>query len=470
MSSLSNSLLAQFITSLSDAERDNARLWLQSPVHNRREDLRQLFERLAPASPGCYPDKEALFEAIYPGQSFDDQRFRLLCSYLLEQLEAWLNWRWQQKDAEWQGSLNLLAAYRERGLSRHYEKRLRRRRLLMNQRSEHSPDYYLDLYTLEREAYLWASQSPRARERPHNLQEQDNALTLAIVALKLRHACLAVAHQRVFATQYEVGLLNEILAYCQGKDWQQEPAIAVYYHSLLMLANPNDDEAFRQYEVLFLQHSVSFPPAEQRDLLLNGLNFCIRRINQGNETYLSEALRLYKTGLGNALLLENGWLSPYTYNNAVGIAMRLGEMAWAKTFVEEYRLQLNPAHRTTLYALNLARLAYAERQYGEALAHLHNADYKDFIHAMTARIIQMKIYFETAELDLLTVHLRNMRAFLRRRQIGYHENNYLNIIQLTEALMRANRYDRAEQARIGSLIAAAEPLTERQWLLKMLQP
>lgn len=467
--SLSNSLLGQLIASLTDSERNNARLWLQSPVHNRREDLRQLFERLASASPAHYPSGEALFSSIYPDQPFDDQRFRLLCSYLLEQLEAWLSWRKQQKDAEWYTGFTLLTAYRERGLSRHYEKRLRQQRLLTARRNERSPDYYLDLYALEREAYLWESQSPRARERPHNLQEQDDALTLAMLALKLRHACLTIAHQRVYSTHYQVGMINEILNYCKDKDWKNEPAIAIYYHTLLMLTHPNDNEAFQQFEALFLQHAATFSDAEQRDLLLNGLNFCIRQINQGNESYQSEALRLYKTGLSSALLLENGWLSPYTYNNAVGLAIRLGEMAWAKTFVEDYLLQLNPAHRNSLHALNLARLAYASQQYKEALVHLQCADYKDFIHAMTARIIQMKIYFETEELDLLTVHLRNTRAFLRRRQIGYHKNNYLNIIQLTEVIMRTNRYDKTEQARLRDLITATDPLTERQWLLKVLE-
>ncbi|HRF40852.1 MAG TPA: hypothetical protein PK198_18805, partial [Saprospiraceae bacterium] len=120
-------------------------------------------------------------------------------------------------------------------------------------------------------------------------------------------------------------------------------------------------------------------------------------INQGRVLYLQEALELYRLGLEGNLLTEQGYLTPYTYNNIAGIALRLAEFDWAEEFVHRYQFQLSPEHREPLYALNAARLAYARKQYREALRFLQSADYRDFFHQMTARIMQLKIYFETGE-------------------------------------------------------------------------
>ena len=60
--------------------------------------------------------------------------------------------------------------------------------------------------------------------------------------------------------------------------------------------------------------------------------------------------------------------------------------------------------------------------------------------------------------------------FIRRKKvIGYHQTNYLNIIQYTKKLMAVNPYDRADRLRLRQQIEAEEILTEREWLLDQLR-
>jgi hypothetical protein len=84
---------------------------------------------------------------------------------------------------------------------------------------------------------------------------------------------------------------------------------------------------------------------------------------------------------------------------------------------------------------------------------------------MTARVMQLKIYFETGESDLLAAHLKNTRALLRRRRTSYHEQNYLHIIRFTEQLLRLRPYNRTAREALRLKIETTEPLTERVWLL-----
>lgn len=457
-----DALLPELIRTLTPAEKQEARRWLQSPVHNLRDDLPKLFDALChdPA-----PGREAAWAAVFPNTAFDDQEYRLCCSYLLAVLEDWLAWRHRRRYAPDHGAV-LLAAYRERGLERHFTRRLPREREALERQPWRTPEFYLAQYQLEREFYLQDSRG--ARLRPKNFQAQDDALTCALLSMKLRQACLSLAHERVFETGYRIAFVEEALQWAQQAPYSEAPAVAVYRDAYLSLVRPDDDAAFRQYRRSIFTHIHTFPPEDQRDLLLLALNACIRHINQGRLLYLQEALELYRLGLEGNLLTEQGYLTPYTYNNIAGIALRLGELDWAAQFVQQYQRQLAPEHREPLYALNAARLAYTRKQYREALRFLLSADYRDFFHQMTARIMQLKIYFETGELDLLAAHLKNTRALLRRRRASYHEQNYLNIIRLAEQILRLSPGDAMRRALLRQKIETLEPLTERQWLLEAL--
>lgn len=457
-------LLPELIRTLSLAERQEARRWLLSPAHNLREDLPKLFDALCQ-----YEDPEQnraqVWAEVFPDAPFSDQEYRLRCSYLLGVLEDWMVWQ-RRRDRSPDSGAILLASYRERGLERHFNRRLPRERELLERLPLRTPEFYLAQYQLEREFYLEDSKGERLR--PKNFQEQDDALTCALLSMKLRQACLALAHERVFETGYRMAFVDEALQWAQKQPYADAPAVAVYRDAYLSLIRPDDDAAFRQYRQSIFNYVHFFPPEDNRDLLLLALNSCIRHINQGRVLYLQEALELYRLGLEGNLLTEQGYLTPYTYNNIAGIALRLAEFDWAEEFVHRYQFQLSPEHREPLYALNAARLAYARKQYREALRFLQSADYRDFFHQMTARIMQLKIYFETGENELLGAHLKNTRALLRRRRTSYHEQNYLNIIRLTEQMLRLRPNDAEGRAALRHKMETLEPLTERAWLLAVL--
>lgn len=461
---MQHALLPEIIRTLTPAEQQEARRWLLSPVHNLREDLPKLFDALC-RNPDSEQNRSQVWAVIFPGLDFSDQEYRLRCSYLLSVLEDWLVWQRRRDRASDFGAM-LLAAYRERGLERHFHRRLPREREMLERLPMRTPEFYLAQYQLEREFYLEDSKGERLR--PKNFQEQDDALTCALLGMKLRQACLALAHERVFETGYRMALVDEALLWAQKPPYSEAPAVAVYRDAYLSLTRPDDDAAFRQYRQSIFKYVHFFSPEDNRDLLLLALNTCIRNINQGRVLYLQEALELYRLGLEGNLLNERGYLTPYTYNNIAGIALRLSEFDWAEEFVNRYQFQLASEHREPLFALNAARLAYARKQYREALRFLQSADYRDFFHQMTARILQLKIYFETGENELLTAHLKNTRALLRRRRASYHEQNYLNIIRLTEHILRLRPNDADGRALLRHKMETLEPLTERAWLLEAL--
>ncbi|MEZ4984087.1 MAG: hypothetical protein R2795_03455 [Saprospiraceae bacterium] len=462
---MKNTLLLQIINELTAWERVEARKWLASPVHNEREDVRQLFDIIVQTvfTQHQIPDNKEVFQSLFPEASYDDQWFRLLCSYLYKCLEEWLNWRqWRKahpEPAHW-----LLESLRNRGLDKAFARHEKKCRHTLSKSAFRNHQHYLDAYLLEQEVYL--AQSKQGRGKPLNFQAQEEALQAAFMSYKLRLACLSIAHQRVSGMVCEVSLLPEILAMAEMPPYCDIPAVSVYYHVWQMYQDADNPAAFHAFEVLFHRYVGAFPSNEGRDLLLLGVNFCIRQINRNGNAFFHEALNLYKIGLDNQLLMEDGFLSAFTYANIAIIAMRSGEWEWVALFLEKYRADLPPHQRTSIYALNAARLAYHQQNHHKALLLLHQFDDKDFIHQLSARILQMKIFYEAGDFQLLSAHIKNTRAYLRRIPYdSYHKQIYSNIFFLTDQLMKLPPFDKERREQLRSLITTTEPLTERDWLL-----
>ena len=460
--------LHQLIAALPPSERRAAADWLASPYHQQRADCQALFAYLAKAiDEGRQPSRADCWAAVFPGQAYDDQNMRLVMSYLNRRLEAFLQQQEMEAQPEQYQHL-LLAAYRKRGLDRHFAKAQKQ---LEKQRAKTrmpSPEGFLQGFWLEREIYR--QQSKAGRTQALNLQEQQDQLTLAFLGHQLRLGCYLLAHQSVYKASYEIPMEGAWLALAQQAPYCDQPGVAVYLHCYLMLKEPEEDRHFTAFREQLFAATPYFPKRELRDLYLLAINFCIRRINQTAEQFLREALELYQKGLETKLLLEEGWLSRFTYNNVVGIALRLQAHDWVEGFLHEYRPLLKPEQREAAFGLNAARLAFVRGRYRDALGHLQAADYRDFINSMVAKTLQLKVYYELGEYGLLESHLRNVRTFLRRkRKMSYHQQNYRNIVQLTQRLIALAPMDKAGQERLRADLQATEPLTERNWLLEKLE-
>ena len=139
-----------------------------------------------------------------------------------------------------------------------------------------------------------------------------------------------------------------------------------------------------------------------------------------------------------------------------------------ENFILKNKNALERSYRNATASLGLARLEYARKNFGEALLHLQHSDFKDTINNLIAKTLQLKIYYESGEYEVLEAHLRNMKNYIRRqRSIGYHRDNYLNIIRFTQALVELNPFDKMERSTLRSTIENEERLTEREWLLEM---
>lgn len=456
--------LGELLRSFSAADHRRAGQFLQLPEVNRREDVRRLYELLRHSiGRKKAPNDAELFAQIYPNRPYDDQQLRLLRSYLFKCLERFLIFQECTDDTD-TSDLLLLRAYQKRKLQRHLQSTLDRQEKRFRSSTRRPAETHLTRHLRERERATLLARGNRTAEL--NLQSVEDSLDRAFWAFKLRQACTSRSHERVVRTRYELRLIDEILAI--SKD-DPTPAVAVYRSCYVALFKEPVEENFRNFRQLLTRHADCFPETERRSLYLLALNYCIRQINENQALYLREAFDLYRSGLDSGILLENGRLSSFTFANAAGIALRLGELQWTEQLLDRHAPALPPGERDTTIALNRARLHFARNEYADAQIALQAADTNDPINAMNARILQLKIYRKTQERQAYEHLLHASQRFVDRHRDSYHYGVWRNILHYLRRLHELNPHDDKARRTLYEEVATAEQLMERDWLLRELE-
>lgn len=455
------SKIEHMILALTKAERRQFGFYLECPLFNEREDLRVLFQWLQQHS-AAY--KEKVFAAVYPEQPFSAQRLRLLFSYLQQKLEHFIALQqWQKTTAapetEW------VRWVRKQGINTYFPDAIRTAQTALERQPLRNSDYFWRSNVL-----LWEEARFQSVQNPGEVQYinhlSDNADVLWVTQ-KLRYFCLHSAQRIMYQSDNTMLFKQEVEAMALMPHLRGIPAVAIWYNCLKMLELPTNTDYFRYFETLLLTKDSHFDADEIRDLHLLAVNYCIRQANAGAKSFLNNIMAIYKDSLSKGYLLENGVLSRFTYHNIVTAGLQTREFEWVEQFIQQYRNALERRYRDSSYSFNLARLEFSRKRYDVVLPLLQHSNYYDPLLGLAAKAMSMKIYYETAEFDLLYSHLEAMKNYIRRKPtLGYHREHYLNLIRFTQKLATINQHDAKAVAQLRAAIAAEPALMEREWLLE----
>lgn len=467
---MQKSNLINLLLTLPKADRKAFRKFVQSPFHNQREDVQRLYFYIDKKIDSDWQalKKEKAFAVVFPNEGFEDKKIRYVMSFLLKTLEEYLIIK-EAKNSEIGENILLTRAYRKLKQPKLFQQNLKKTTELLTQKTFRSQDYYEHLFELELETYHF--NLGQQRNAPSNLQHLSQTYDLAFIIQKLRQSCLMLAHQSVYKSEYDTGLLPLILNYLTDHELlEKHPAIAAYFY-FYQAGQPNQQEQnFQLFKNIVFEHFDLFPKEEQRNLYLLATNFCIKKYNQGEQKYLREVFSWYKNGLERTVLVENGLLSHFTFKNIAATALKLQEFAWTENFIENYQHFLTPKFRETYTHYSLSKLRYNQGNYQEAMQRLLQMEYNDLFLNLDAKVMLLKMYFELGELEALDALLASFKIYIERnKKLGYHQENYLNIIRLTRKLTEMNPFDKNAKIGLKAEIENTIILGERQWLLRQLE-
>jgi len=364
-------------------------------------------------------------------------------------------------------NIKLLDIYKKRNLSKHFESGARQIEELQSERNSSDPFYHYHQYRIEMQREMFLDQK-EGRRKVTGLQKVSDHLDSFYLINKLKQCCAMVSHRNVFGQQYDLKMMDEVLAHLKTNRYDI-PLLNLYHSGLLTLVEPEDESHFTELKKNLAKHLSSFIREEASDLHLLARNYAIKRLNTGDGKYVRELLDLYKLGLNTVVLDENGVMPPGSFKNIVAVGLKLKEYKWTEKFIREYSQKMEEQYQKDYQNYNLAKLFFEKREYNKVTDLLLNVEYKDIFIAVDARTLLIKTYYEMGEYGMLDSQLDSFKQFVRRKkELAYHARNYLNTVRFTKKLMSMNGSGK-EAERLRKKIADETMLTEKAWLTEKLK-
>ncbi|MFM2189863.1 MAG: hypothetical protein RL491_249 [Bacteroidota bacterium] len=394
----------------------------------------ELLEAITPFYPQFKDEnlnKGWLHETLFPKTSFQEQNLRYAISDLYKQTIRFLgHWELSGKDSEIMPLVrSSLAA---RGADKPYES------LGDPLAKEYAHGKELDSF---RESFVHLNQylSRQNRTDPEALLATAKQLDTFYVATKLKMLCELINSQNVRSGEFNFLFQGEIESMSADGAFAGNPTIAIYSNILKTLAQPNEVHHFENLQELLVFHESDFEREELRDMYKYLMNFCIKKINQGEAQFLNRLFEIYKKVLENKAIYNGRFLSQWDFKNIVVVGIRAGENKWVELFIKERIHDLAAAEQQNALTYNSAYLAFSNGDYHQALRLLQNVEFTDLYYQLDMRSVVLKCYYEMQDTDALNYHLSAFRLFLSRNKLvsEYQRTIYRNLIKFAGKLMNA---------------------------------
>lgn len=473
---VSSNKLIRNLEKLSRKEMTRFKEFVFSPYLNKHEEVRRLVAYLSEVYPRLDEKKcakELLYKSVFDGGKYSEKQLAPVLTYtqrLLEQFWAYEEFR---SDSYFQRYLYLrqLRAQQEFGP---YERLFKE----MMEHQEAAPslgnEQALMRYLLAGEGERYWSQFNKPEFEVY-FQKRQTELDEFYLTEKLKDACEALFRQEVKRDERAPRLAEAVIQEIEQNihSYQQVPPIITHYMIYRMLAG-DAPGLFQEALTVFRKWEASFSQAEISDLYNQFKNYCLIRINQGDQAYLTNLFELYQYQLDKGLLLEDGVLSEWNYKNIVAAGLRLKQYEWVLQFIENYKESLAPEFKDNAYKFNLASYHLSLGQPQEAMLLLREVEYSDLRYNLGAKTMLLQTYYELEEYDPLFSLTESFRQLLMRDKT-MSENfrkGYNNLFRLTrKAAHLRSQLDylstdkaRQELLRIKENLSKTGDVFSRAWL------
>lgn len=466
---LHNRKYIQLVQALDKKELKRFELYLTSPFFNKSAPIIALFRFLKKYHPD-YNHKKCTkayaFRHLYPKQNYSEAKFKSLLSELYKLLERFIiELKVESKPAiqqQW-----LLEFFHERQIDKCFVAKLKEAQKSAQQHPFKDTDYYYHQYQLERKAYIFQV-TGKGRVLHSNLPQVIENLDYYYLSDKLRYCCSILNHQNIVASEVASRLLEEIITYSQQYDFEDIPAIALWYQ-LLLLLKEEDEQHYHQLKVLLEKQGTFLPNNELRQIYTAAINYCNKRLISGQDQYLREIFTLYQIMLTQEVLITEGYISPYMhYRNIVRAGVRLGELDWTEQFIYDYKERLVPNQRENIFNYSLAVLFFYKKDYSKTLSHLFGFEFQDFYHYIEHKTLLAKTYYELDEIDALETLLHTFRIYLYRSEAipKHYQRTYQNFIKALTKIYKAQWDTTTALLSLKQQIEEMEYVVDKEWLLE----
>lgn len=475
---MNNSKLINILKTLSTKELSRFKQYVHSPFFNKHILVQQLCDYLLKFAPKFEHKKlsnEAVFAVLFHKSTYDETLIYTHSSNLLKLLLQYLGYlNLEQQPLEL--SRHSLEAVQKRGLNKQFQRSVKQYQRTLEKIPQDRDYHYHQAKLLQQ-----LDQAKIARNQSPHLQEADAQSSLVFLIDKLQMACDMANRNSIIGSSYQPEGLEFVLAWIE-RDWahySQYPELSIHY-MIYKLIETGEEVYYYKLKTLLKSKIQAYSRIKIKSTYDYLINYCIQRLNAGEQLFVREFFELHRFLLEEKILLsEQALLDEWDYKNMVTVGAKLEEFEWVKQFIYDYKDKIAAGAGSNVFAYNLAYYYYSISDYNKALELLHQVEFTDASYHIGAKLIQLKSYYALEALEAALSLIDTFKSYLQRSKVLSEQKKKMNqnmlrlskkiILLRSRAVTFSQKQLESKKAGLRTEIEACNPIANADWLLEILE-
>lgn len=480
------SRLLVLLNTFSKEEWKQFKLFVRSPIFNTNPKCVELLMLLAEYAPDFEAkklEKETIFKKIFPNEVLykpkgENPILRTTMSRLLSLAKEFLVFQQYQGKKKKKSTkpmqhyfLLLEDLQSRRGTIKLFKDVAKKATKTLHEKRFRDEEFYKNQYHLQALQYNQYSRHKK-QAMPMNLATVLTTFDTYYFINKLYSYCAAITKAHTSNIEYPPLFFDKLLAEVAQLPLKEIPAVALYYHTLLMFHHM-DEEAYYQQFRQCLDNVVNILPSQDLTQIYTlATNYFLGKQTTANRQYQIQAFGLYQDMEQKGYLLNKGYISTIKMKNIVKLGLQVGEFEWVAWFIQDYKDKVPTQFQESVYNFNMAAWHFAKKNYATAHSLLLQVGTVNVFYEIALRHLLLKIYYELDETEaLFNVKNTDIRFIQQNKKLPKKRKDAdIAFIRKTVGLCRIKH--NLPTGRSKSLtvlldeIHHQKSLSERQWLLE----
>ena len=441
---------------------------MRSPFFTTGKKSHALYKhilRYAPTFDAPQLARETVHKKLFPKRKFDSS-LSVLMSKLTAHLENFLIHTSIDEHKPYYRQQFLLEELQSHKLTKYFMQQSVKIKEELTAMPDQSSNHFYYKYLLQHELHNFSSRYKK-RLLKTDLKELIKAFDVFYIITKLQLCCALLSRKAMAAGDYNVFMVNELLAELEEHHYLQVPAIKLYYSTLKMLQSPEEESYFLELKQHLSAQDLPVSEDEMRSCYTLACNYCVKQVVRGKEHYREELFDLYRAQIDKNLLFSGEYTTPGKIKNIVTTGLRAGEFQWVEQFIKDHKNKVVPDFQDSLYHFNMGALYFYQKKFREALPHLMQVKYLDVFFHLNCKSLLLKTYYELQETEPLFALCDTFRAFLRNNPTLSLNRiaAYRNFIDLSQKLYKTKYLGgKKTTLELEEQINTAKLISDKQWL------
>ncbi len=476
------------IANMSDSEKSNLRLFLQSPYFNKNSKLVAVFDRLCMNLTSERFEElteEELFQDIFEGRNFSYSFMRNLMSELLSQCETFLVVNRMKKEEfdEYHSRQILLSELNSRGLDKLFT-RAKNRIISKAEADLIDTACFEQLSKIESETVAYHLHKNEMKISIPHIEKR--ALYELCLLLQMAETNLMdfevnkFAYNEVFGPDTVSEILSKldsdkVLEACISYQGELKNEIELRIRLLRLCTRRSDEMNYFRAKELFYANIDRYSNSEKLNLFIKLKNYCAFRIYDGRKDFIKEKYELLKMEIKSVRFCTEGVGPVYAtiFMEIVQRAIQYKETDFALDVVRAVSDFLEPNRKESVINFAMAQIEFELGNYEKALTHLAGVEQYNLFTRINSSLLYLKIFYDTESFSSGDSVLQSLRHLLyKSKELHSGRKNTLkkayNILsKLYKTRLNPGKVCMSDLIDLSKEIESSDT-SQREWFLKKL--